>query len=344
MKEVSTLGVDLAKNSFQLYGSDRFGHRLFNKKVNRSQFFKEVSLMKKNKDFMIAMEACCGAHHVARRLRSLGIEAKLISAQFVKPYVKSHKTDSKDAEAIAEASRRPHMKFVGIKTVEHQDIQAIHRVREGLIKRRTSIANKIRCLLLERGIRIAQGIHNVRKSVPLVLESSNNELTFGFRDLLSDLYSELVHCFERVSKYDRQLSIIYNNNEDCRRIGKIRGVGVITSTSLISSVGDISVFKNGREFSSWLGLVPREHSTGGRQIFLGITKRGDKYIRKNLIHGCRSVVLYAQNENRTDKLSCWIRDKLKSKGMNKTCVAVANKTCRIIWSVLSNREEYQVMS
>ena len=204
MKEVNTLGLDLAKNSFQLHGVDRSGRRLFNKKVSREKFFKEVSLMKKSKDFMVAMEACGGSHYIARRLRSLGIEARLISAQFVKPYVESHKTNSKDAEAIAEASRRPNMKFVGIKTVEQQDIQAIHRVREEYIKRRTSVSNKIRGLLLARGIKIPRGIHNVRKEVPFLLEDAENELTFGFRDLLSDLHSELLRCFERVSKYDSQ--------------------------------------------------------------------------------------------------------------------------------------------
>ena len=343
MREVNTLGLDLAKNNFQLHGVDRLGHRLFNKKVSREKFFKEVSLMKKSKDFMVAMEACGGAHYIARRLRSLGIESRLISAQFVKPYVKNHKTDSKDAEAIAEASRRPEMKFVGIKTVEHQDIQAIHRVREEYIKRRTSVSNKIRGFLLERGIKISKGIHNVKKAVPLLLGDADAELTFVFRDLLRDLYSELIRCFERVSRYDSQLRLFYNNNKDCQRVGQIRGVGVITATVLVSSVGDISVFKNGREFSSWLGVVPKEHSTGGRQVFLGITKRGDKHIRKCLVHGCRSVVLYAQNEKKADKLSCWIRDKLKSKGMNKTSVALANKTGRVIWAVLSRREDYRVI-
>ena len=137
--------------------------------------------------------------------------------------------------------------------------------------------------------------------------------------------------------------MIYNNNEDCQRIGQIRGIGVITATAFVSSVGDISVFKNGREFSAWLGLVPREHSTGGRQVFLGITKRGDKNLRRHLVHGCRSVVLYAQDERKTDKLSCWIRDKLKLKGMNKTSVAVANKTGRVIYAVLSKREDYRVI-
>lgn len=343
MKEVNTLGLDLAKNSFQLHGADRSGHCLFNKKVSREKFFKEVSLMKKSKNFMVAMEACSGAHYIARRLMSLGIEARLISAQFVKPYVKNHKTDSKDAEAIAEASRRPNMKFVGIKTVEHQAIQAIHRVREEYIKRRTSVSNKIRGLLLERGIKIAKGIHNVRHSVPLILDDLENGLTFLFRELLSNLYSELLHCFEEVSKYDTHLKVIYNSNKDCQRIGQIRGIGVITATALVSSVGDISVFKNGREFSAWLGVVPKERSTGGRQVMLGITKRGDKNLRRHLVHGCRSVVLHARDERKTDKLSCWIRDKLKLKGINKTSVAVANKTGRVVYAVLSRQEDYRIM-
>ena len=299
----------------------------------------EITKLDKNSDFLIAMEACGGAHHVARNLVIEGHEVKLIAPKFVKPFVKSNKNDAKDAEAIAEAVRRPNMRFVGIKSVEQQDIQSIHRVREGFIKRRTATANEIRGLLLEYGITIPQGIQQLKKILPNILSGNDSNLTLNFKEILQELYSELLRCFEKVEHYNKKLKNIYDSNEDCKRLGGIDGVGIITATALVASVGDPNVFKNGREFSAWLGLTPRQHSTGGKTILLGISKRGDKYIRKNLVHGCRSVVYHANNK--LDRRSRWINKKLETKGANKTAVAVANKTARAIWVVLAKKEEYK---
>jgi len=337
--KVNTLGIDLAKNTFQLCGMSKRGQIIFNKKLKRERLVSFVNKLDKASDFTVAMEACGGAHHVARGLIAQGWNVKLISAKFVKPFVKSNKNDAKDAEAIAEAAQRSNMRFVGVKSVGQQDIQAIHRVREGFIKRRTALANEIRGLLLEYGTVIPQGIGKLRKSIPVILEDGDDGLTVNFRELLRGLFEELIRCFEKVEELDKKLQIIYRTDENCKRLSKIEGVGVITATALVAAVGDPSAFKNGRQFSAWLGLTPKQCSTGGKTTLLGITKRGDSYIRKNLIHGCRAVVFHASGKS--DKKSNWISNKLSSKGVNKTSVAVANKTARAIWAVLAKEEEYR---
>ena len=328
MKKISTLGVDLAKNIFQLHAEDRRGNKIFGKKIKREKLLGAIEGLNREDDFLIAMEACGGAHHVARSLMAKGYHVKLISPKFVKPFVKSNKNDAKDAEAITEAARRPSMRFVGVKSVEQQNIQAIHRVREGFIKRRTAMANETRGLLLEYGITVHRGINNLRKLIPVILGDVDNDLTSGFRELVQEMYDELLKCFERIEHYDKKLQATYKSNEDCKRLSKIDGVGLITATALLAAVGDPRAFKNGREFSAWLGLTPRQCSTGGKTILLGISKRGDSYLRKNLIHGCRTVVYHAQTKD--DKKSRWIKKKLESKGTNKISVALANKTARAI--------------
>ena len=298
-----------------------------------------IEFLDREDDFLIAMEACGGAHHVGRILMAKGYHVKLISPKFVKPFVKSNKNDARDAEAITEAARRPSMRFVGVKSVEQQNIQAIHRVREGFIKRRTATANEIRGLLLEYGITVPRGIHQLKKLIPVILGDADNDLTLGFRELLQELYDELANCFEKVEHYDKKLQIIHQSNEDCKRLSRVDGVGVITATALIAAVGDPRAFKNGREFSDWPGLTPRQCSTGGKTTLLGISKREDSYLRKNLIHGCRTVVYHAQTKK--DKKSRWIKEKLPIKGVNKVSVALANKTARAIWVVLARKEEYK---
>lgn len=339
MKKVSTLGIDLAKNIFQLHAASRRGEKILSKKVKREKLLSVVEKLDKEDDFLIAMEACGGAHHVARTFMAKGYHVKLIAPKFVKPFVKSNKNDANDAEAITEATRRPNMRFVGVKSVEQQDIQAIHRTREGFIKRRTAMANEMRGLLLEYGITVPQGIHKLKKLIPIILGDADNGLTSDFRGLLQELYSEWINCFERIECYDKKLTCIHNNNDDCKRLSKIDGIGVITSTALIAAIGDPQVFKNGREFAAWLGLTPRQCSTGGKTKLLGISKRGDRYLRKNLVHGCRVVVYHAQAKE--DKKSRWIKGKLPSKGVNKVSVALANKTARVIWALLAKGEEYK---
>lgn len=339
MKKISTLGVDLAKNDYQVCGMNQSGKVLFNRKLGRSKFIEFVCTLDIAADFHVAMEACGGANHVARVLTARGFTVKLMAPKFVKPYVKSNKNDRNDAEAIAEASRRPTMRFVGIKSMFQQEINAIHRVRENLVKRKTAISNEIRAMFFEFGVTIPKGITYTRKQVPLLLEDAELNIPLGVRELIRDLYQELLEVFDKVEKWDKKLQLIYKDNEVCSRIGKVEGVGVITATAIIGAVGDPQVFSCGREFAAYLGLTPRQHSTGGKNVLLGISKRGDSYIRKNLIHGARAVV--SSPLKKESKRNSWVKDKLEKRGPNKAAVALANKNARVIWALMAKGEEYK---
>lgn len=336
-REIKVLGIDLAKQSFQVHGVDETSQVVFKKKLSR----KQLSAFTANlSPCLIGLEACGGAHHWVRTLTELGHTVRMIAPQFVKPYVKSNKNDAVDAEAICEAVQRPNMRFVPAKRLEQQDIQSLHRVRSQLIARRTAQANQIRGLLLEYGIVIPKGIAYVRKEIPAILEEGENALTVLFRELLSELYDEMVHLDDRIASIEKKLAAISVAHEDCQRLLTIPGVGLLTATALIAAIGDITVFNNGRELAAWLGLVPRQHSTGGKPTLLGISKRGDSYLRTLLIHGGRSVVRVAHRHQ--DKRSRWIDEIKQRRGENISNVAVANKNARIAWALLTNKEDYRV--
>ena len=262
----------------------------------------------------------------------------MIAPQFVKPYVKSNKNDAVDAEAICEAVERPSMRFVPSKSIEQQDIQSVHRNRNLLVGRRTAQANQIRDLLMEYGIIIPQGIRQLRKAIPEILEDAENTLSVYFRELLQELYEEIIHFDKRIDTIELKLKLISEHNEDCQRLLTIPGIGLLTATALIAAIGDISVFKNGRELAAWLGLVPRQHSTGGKPTLLGISKRGDSYLRTLLIHGGRSVVRVAHKHH--DKRNQWIGAVKERRGENISNVAVANKNARIVWALLTKKQDY----
>jgi transposase len=264
----------------------------------------------------------------------------MIAPQFVKPFVKSNKNDAIDAEAICEAVQRPNMRFVPSKSIAQQDIQSIHRIRSLLVSRRTAQANQIRGLLMEYGIVIPKGINQVRKAIPILLEDAENKLTPLFREQLSELYDEMIHLDQRVETMLKKLNVICSQNEDCQRLLTIPGIGLLTATALIAAIGDISVFKNGRELAAWLGLVPRQHSTGGKPTLLGISKRGDAYLRTLLIHGGRAVVRISHLYQ--DKRNQWVEELKKRRGDNVTAVAVANKNARIVWALLTHQSEFAV--
>ena len=287
---------------------------------------------------MVGMEACGGSHYWAREISKLGHEVRLMSPQFVKPYVKSNKNDFNDAEGICEAVSRPTMRFVAIKSVEQQDIQALHRIRQGIVKTRTAQANQIRGLLGEYGIVIPQGINWVRRRIPEILEDGENGLTARFRGWLSELYQELDALDKRVEECTRAIVQLFHTDETCQRIGAIEGIGPQTATALVSSYGHAREFKNGRQFSASLGLVPRQHTTGGKPVLLGISKRGDTYLRTLLIHGARSVVRRAAHKS--DPRSRWIQRVASERGTNRAVVALANKNARIVWALLSKGDEY----
>lgn len=333
---LAVLGIDIAKQSFQLHGVDCNGVTVLRKTLNRKKL---CSFIAKLPVCTIGIEACGGANHWARVFQGFGHTVHMMAPQFVKPYVKSNKSDAADAEAICEAVQRPTMRFVPAKSVAQQDLQSLHRIRSQAVARRTAQANQIRGLLMEYGLVIPQGIVYIRKSIPAMLEDGENELTAMFRELLSDLYDEMVHLDERIKTLENKLKALCSQNEDCQRLLTIPGVGLLSATALVAAIGDINAFKNGRELAAWLGLVPRQHSTGGKSTLLGISKRGDTYLRTLLIHGGRTVVRVADKHR--DQRSQWISQLDARRGKNISAVAVANKNARVAWALLSQRTTYQ---
>ena len=280
--KVTTVGVDLAKNVFQVHAVDERGKVVVRKQLKREQvalFFARLS------PCLIGMEACASAHHWARKLQGFGHTVRLVAPQFVKPYVKANKNDAADAEAICEAVSRPSMRFVAVKTVAQQALLAMHRVRQGFIKARTAQANQIRGLLGEYGLVIPQGIGNIAKRVPSLIEDASNELPGTFRVLTDRLLEHLKALDHQVAELEAQITAWHRESEPSRRLERIPGIGPITATALVATMGEARNFANGRQVAAWLGLVPRQHSTGGKATLLGMSKRGDSYLRTLLIHG-----------------------------------------------------------
>lgn len=334
---IKVLGIDIAKNVFELHGVNDEGKTVLKKRLSREQlsnFIVQLPVC------LIGMEACGGAHYWARKFKGMGHEVKLMNPQFVKPYVKSNKNDSHDAEAICEAVQRPNMRFVGNKNIEQQDIQAMHRIRERLVKNRSALVNQIRGLLTENGIVITQGINHVRKRLPEILEDMTNELSDLGRELFNDLLIQLYDADNRVEEYDTRINRIAKQNVTCQRLMTIKGVGALTATGIVASVGDANVFKNGREMAAFLGLVPKQRSSGGKQTLLGISKRGDRYLRCLLVHGARSVLTRAKNL--PFKKATWLKSLEERRGRNRTIVALANKNARVMWALMVKQENYNV--
>ncbi len=335
--EIKVLGVDLAKNSFQLHGVDAQGNVVLGKRVSRKRLCSTVARLPA---CLIGVEACGGAHYWAQVFRAHGHEVRMMAPQFVKPYVKSNKNDRIDAEAICEAVQRPSMRFVPIKVPSQQDIQSLHRARSLALSHRTAQVNQIRGLLAEYGIVIARGRRRVRGCLPGILEDAENGLSVAFRELLQGLYEELVHLDERIDRFDQRLKQLSRENAQCRRLMTIAGIGPLVATALVAAVGDeVGVFKNGRQLAAWLGLVPRQCSTGGKTQLLGISKRGDRYLRTLLIHGARAVVRCVGTK--ADRHSRWIRALVQRRGRNIAVVAVANKIARTAWALLHSGQAYQ---
>ena len=332
----TTLGIDLAKQVFQLHGVDARGHVVVQKRVSRSKLRETVAQLP---PCLIGMEACSSAQYWAREFEKLGHTVKLISPQFVKPYVKGNKNDSRDAEAICEAVARPHMRFVPLKTVESQDSQAIHRMRSRLIKERTALVNQIRGVLAERGIVIAQGLSRLRKQLPTIVEDLSNELTPLGREVRRELYDHLVALDERVSRAEGLVQRVFTQSVACQKLAQVEGIGPVVATAVVAAVGNAREFPNGRHLAAWLGLVPRQHSTGGKERLLGISKRGDRYLRTLLIHGARATVHRARRK--TDARSRWIQNLEQRRGKNIATVAIANKNARIAWAPLTSDAEYR---
>lgn len=335
MKEITILGIDLAKNTFQLIGVDKHHKVVMKRRVNREGLIETVSTLK---PCTILMESCGTSNYWGRTFRKFGHEPKLISPQHVTPYVANHKNDYKDTEAIIEAGTRPRTKFVQIKTVEQQDIQSIHRVRDRLVSNRVSLSNQIRGLLLEYGVVIAPGFSQLKQKIPALLDKENEILTSTMKEVVSDIYEEFKDVSIRIDSYDKKIDVISNEQESCKLLKTIPGIGPITATALYASMGNGSQFKNGREMAAQIGLVPKQHSSGDRQLLLGLTKKGNGDLKQLLIHGARAVV--AKSGKKTDKRSSWINKLLIKKHSNVVAAALANRTARMAWAVLQTGESY----
>ena len=334
---VAVLGIDLAKRVFQLHGIDTRGRAVVSLRIGRSRLVETVVQLA---PAVIAMEACCGAHHWGRRFRDLGIEVRLIHARFVRPYVKSAKNDARDAEAICEAAQRPHMRFVPIKSIEQQDIQALHRAREQVMRWRTALINHIRGLLLEYGIALPQGPTRFRQEVTIALDDPSAELTPLVIELFHSLVDQLRALEDRLASLDRRVVALCRQNELSRRLAALPGVGPIVATALVASVGDARQFRCGRDLSAWIGLVPRQYSSGGKPKLLGIGGQGNRYLRKQLIQGARSVLMHLAGK--TDRRSQWLEALRDRRGFNRAAVALANKTARVAWVLMARGETYRM--
>ena len=336
MSEVTTIGLDLAKQVFHLVGFDRTGKEVKRKRLTRGKLVQYVANLP---PCLIAMEACAGAHHWARRFRELGHEVRLIAPQYVKAYVRGNKNDYNDARGIGEAARVPDMRFVEVKRVEQQDVQAMHRLREARVGERTALCNQLRGVLAEYGIVLAQGVGTVRKRVPELLEDAENGLSDFLRALLADAYRQLCELDGHIAFYTDALKAHARGNEAVERLQTAPGFGPIVASAFHAYVGDGHAFGKGRDLSAALGLVPRQHSSGGKTVLLGISKRGDRYLRSLLVHGARAVVRTADHKD--DPLSRWICRLKVTRGPNKAAVALANKLARIGWAILRRGGTYR---
>ncbi|AYG64134.1 IS110 family transposase [Rhizobium jaguaris] len=334
--QVVRIGLDLAKYVFEVHGVDSHGKVVTRKTLRRdavTQFFANLPRC------LVGMEASNGAHYWARVLSGLGHEVRLISPQFVTPYVKSNKNDRNDAEVICEAVGRPSMRFVPPKSVDQLAVQAVHRIRRRLVADRVRFVNQVRGLLSEHGIVIARDITQQRRGLAVIVGNEADGLSDMVRSLMRDLQTELTELDRRIRTYDRRIREIFRTNEQCQRLGRIEGIGPVTATALIAAVGDRTCFKNGRQFAAWLGLVPKQRSSGGRARLFGISKRGDRYLRTLMIHGARAALGKAAGKQ--DPRSLWLTKLRARRHPNVAAVALANKNARVVWAMLSTGTFYE---
>jgi transposase len=332
---IKRVGIDLAKQVFQVHGVDYQDKVVLRKQLRRNQLLSYFATLP---PCLIGMEACGGAHHWARELQKLGHTVKLIAPQFVKPYVKSNKNDANDAEAICEAVGRPTMRFVSVKTIAQQDLQAIHRIRSELVRQRTAKVNQIRGFLAEYGLVVGRQVATLRRALPELLEDAENGLSFDFRALLEDLRQDLIRLDERVSEMDKKIHTLAHSMPAAKLLQSIPGIGPMIATAIVCAVGDGKQFKRGRDLAAWLGLTPRQQSSGGKDRLLGISKRGDTYLRTLLNQGAKSVLKVV--DKKTDPRSLWLQNLCARKHKNIAAVALANKNARIAWALLSNETSY----
>lgn len=331
---IAVLGIDLGKNSCSLAGMDVTGAVVMRKRMTRDAI---VAFAATLPACVIAMEACCGAHYLGRTLEAQGHTIRLMSPEYVQPYVKAQKTDDRDAEAIAEAATRPTMRFVSLKSEDQLDLQILHRVRERLVNARTALINQLRAVLLERGIILPKGRVNLMRRLGELM-AGDPVITTRAATLLEDLRDEWSALDRRIKVYDDELAALAREDAQARRLATIPGIGVINATALLAAVGDGSAFAKGRDLAAWLGLTPRQHSTGGKTKLLGISKRGNGYLRKQLIHGARAAMPHLAAK--PNQLGAWLQNMLARAHPNVVVVALAAKLARIAWAVLRKEEDF----
>jgi transposase len=333
---ICSIGIDLGKTTFHLVALGERGKTIIKKRFSRKQLLSFTANLERS---LIGLEACSGSHFLGRALREQGHDVRLIPAQFVKPFVKSNKNDYLDAEAIAEAVERENMRFVPIKTDDQLDLQALHRVRERLVSHRTSVINQVRSFLLERGITFRKGPATLRRQMPEILENADAQLSARMRGLLAMLWQEWKQLEEQIESLTGEIEGVCDTDPACQRLRQIPGVGPLVASAVVASIGNGAAFHKGREFSAWLGLIPKQYSTGGKSKLLGISKRGNPYLRKMFIHGARAAVLRLNRER--SLIGKWM-DGLEARApRNVLIVAMANKLARIAWAVLSSGEPYR---
>lgn len=335
--KITTVGIDLAKNVFSMHGIDEHGRAVLRRTVSRSKL---MEVMAGIGPCLVGVEACSGAHHWARELGKLGHTVRIMAPRFVAPYRKSGKNDGNDAEAICEAVARPSMRFVTVKSAEQQALLVIHRVRNGLTAERTALINQLRGLLSEFGIVIPKGRYQARHQLPVVLDDAHNGIPELARQALLEVNERIRELDARILAYDRRIEALARESEAAQRLLAIPGIGPVTATALVAAVGDARQFRNGRQFAAWLGLVPRQYSTGGKVRLGRITKQGDVYLRTLLIHGTRAVL--ARLHEQTDKASSWARSLIERRGYKRAAVALAAKNARTVWALLAHAEPYRV--
>jgi len=329
-KNAAVFGIDLGKNVFHIVGTDAQGSVIQRVKFRRDtllQFFERAS------PTIVGMEACPGSQWLARRLGAMGHTVRIMPAQFVKPYLKANKSDTLDAEAIAEAVTRPTMRFVPVKTTDQVDIQSLHRIRDQLVRQRTSLINQMRAFCLEYGVAIRQGAGVFKLDLPRVLADEENDLTPAIRRLLTDMFEDLRHLEARIKTITVEIEALVARDDVARRLTTIPGIGPLGASALLAAVGDGRQFRRARDLAAWLGLTPREHSTGGKQKLLGISKRGNTYVRRLLIHGARSCIIHLDRSRH--RLGEWLDALQKRKHINKVTVALANKMARMAWVIIT---------
>ena len=339
MSKITRVGVDLAKNLIQVHAVDALGKVITNRALRRDHFLSWCAQLPAG--CLVAMEACSGAHHWCRKLKELGLDARLIAPQFVAPYRlqgRTGKNDANDAAAVCEAASRPHMSFVSPKTLAQQGLLCVHRMREGLMKERVALMNRIRGLLAEFGVVLPQSAQVLRERLSEVIEDASNDLAAMARLTLQraqqqwqELEAHLQWCDDRIAAHQK-------DDEQVKRASGLKGVGVITASAIVATVGDFKQFKNGAQFGAWLGLTPRQNSSGGKSSLGSITKRGDQYLRTLLIQGAKSVVF--SKKQSTDPIDRWVQSLRERSGWQKAAVALANKNARILWAIMVKQERF----